>query len=89
MMNKNICFTNDENSALNSGVLLFTNTPFGLNFKKCYPECFYICSLPVRLRPEYGGEHTEEVLQRGGALKVLPRLIYTLNSLIQVFKIKP
>lgn len=40
-------------------------------------------------KAEYGGEHTEEVLQRGGALKVLPRLIYTLNSLIQVFKIKP
>ena len=59
MMNKNICFTTEENSALNSGVLLFTNTPFGLNFKKCFPECFYICSLPVRLRPEYGGEYTE------------------------------
>ena len=55
----------------------------------CFAECFYICSLPVRLRPEYGGEHTEEVLQRGGALKVLPRLIYTLNSLIQVFKKRP
>ena len=70
-------------------ILLFTKVPNGGQTEKQFSKCFYICSLPVRLRPEYGGEHTEEVLQRGGALKVLPRLIYMLNSLIQVFKIKP
>ena len=71
-------------------MFLFSQScPMGAKLKNSYPECFYICSLPVRLRPEYGGEHTEEVLQRGGALKVLPRLIFTLNLLIQVFKIKP
>ena len=56
-----MCFTTEENSALNSGVLFFTKGQFYANLKNSYPECFYICSLPVRLRPEYGGERTEEV----------------------------
>jgi hypothetical protein len=42
-------------------IFIFTNTSFGLNLKMCFAECFYICSLPVLLRLEYGGARTEEV----------------------------
>jgi hypothetical protein len=60
----------------------------GAKLKNSFPniDIFVRCQF---FKAEYGGEHTEEVLQRGGALKVLPRLIFTLNLLIQVFKKKP
>ena len=59
----------------------------GAKLKNSFPNVFIFVRCQF-FKAEYGGEHTEEVLQRGGALKVLPRLIYTLNSLIQVFKKK-